>query len=393
MLKSEIQQIFGGLCVNTFLSTAQQALKEQFEIFARNQVAPLVNDLEGRKGDSQQIWQKLSQPGYLGLTVAKEYGGAAAPFLHAVLLAEALGEHNPGLVLAISEHLAAIELLQRYGSAKQKSRYLPLLARGECIGALGFTEDSAGSDFSRASAVCAANGQGLAITGRKVWVVNGGVAGLCIASARMGSTDGPLHLYLVNLDKKDSAKIGPNREKMGLRSAETNDIEFVKHQVDPDALLETGAESTDEQILHAQGVAKVIVAAGALGLLESAIASSVGHANARVQFGEKVGQFQGIQWKLADMSADTAAARMLVYRAACGKDEDPASFRKDAAMCKWYATKVARVQSAEAVQIHGAQGITAEHPVERAYRDAKVMEICEGTAEFQKVLLAQELGV
>jgi alkylation response protein AidB-like acyl-CoA dehydrogenase len=140
-------------------------------------------------------------------------------------------------------------------------------------------------------------------------------------------------------------------------------------------------------------IAKTLIAAGALGLTESSLVYASEHARKREQFGAPIAQLQAIQWKLADISTEMRAARLMTYRAAWAKDEETADFRRDAAMCKALATKVARVQSAEALQVLGAVGLTAEHPLERFYRDAKVMEIAEETSEIQKQLIANELGV
>lgn len=373
--------------MNTFLSSAQQALKDQYQAFAREHVANNARALAQRSLNCKEFLQKLGQAGYLGITVPKEYGGQGGSFINTILFAEAVSEYEAGLSLTLAAHTAVIELLKKYGTDSQKSRYLPLLARGECIGATLFNEEQAGTDFKAAATVLTDN----ALTGKKTWVVNGDIAGLGVVLAKEGSADHARKLYLVDLAHADSLSISENRDKLGLRSASTNDIEFKAHKVQPDAVL-AGADA-DEQVLYALDISKVIISAGAVGLVEGALAQSAQYANTREQFGEKIAQFQAIQWKLADISVEGQASRLLTYRAAWSKDEEPGQFHVHSAMCKWFAAKVARLQSGEALQIMGAHGISDQSPLERAYRDAKVMELCEGTSEWQKIVIAEELGV
>jgi len=379
--------------VNTFLSAPQQAAKEQFQAYVREDVAPIAKQLERKESSMKECLQKLGQRGYLGLTVPKEYGGQGTPFLNTVLLAEALGEHEPGVALALAEHTAVIELINKYGDDRQKSRYLPLLARGECIAAMAVHEEAAGCDINSSVCIVRKEGNQLVLHGTKTWVVNGDFATLFVVAAK-NSESSQLSLFLVDASgDAQSILVGDDHAKLGMRSVATNDVQFDSHILAAEALLQPGTGGIEEQILFAGDIGKSVIAASALGMLESSIARSVEHANTREQFGQKIGQFQAIQWKIADMSTETAACRMLIYRAAWTKDEEPQSFRKDAAMCKWYASKIARHQTGEALQILGVEGLSDTSPTERFYRDAKVMEICEGTSEFQKVVLGRELDI
>jgi alkylation response protein AidB-like acyl-CoA dehydrogenase len=376
--------------VNTFLSAPQQAAKEQYQAWAAQHLAPIAKQLEERSSSMREALATLGQNGYLGLTVPKEYGGQEAPFLNVILLAEALGEHEPGMALALAEHTAVIELIKKYGSETQKSRHLPLLARGESIAAMAVHEALAGCDINMSVSIARREGSQFVLHGTKTWVANAEFSTLFLVAAKE-SESSQLFLLLVDASADaDSISVGADHKKLGMRSVSTNDVQFSSHKLPVEALLEG---SIEEQILFSGDIAKTVIAAAALGMLESSIASSVSHANAREQFGQKISQLQAIQWKIADMSTETAACRMLVYRAAWAKEEEPAQFRKDAAMCKWYAAKIARQQTGEAMQIMGVEGLSDQSAAERFYRDAKVMEICEGTSEFQKVLLASELEI
>ncbi|HEY9775657.1 MAG TPA: acyl-CoA dehydrogenase family protein [Planktothrix sp.] len=376
--------------MNTFLSPAQQAAKEQFEAYVREHLPAKLAALEKRSSGAplKELLHELGQSGYLGLHVPKEYGGQGQSFLHVVMLVEALATALPALGLVVAEHNAVIETIMRFGSAKQRSLYIPLLARGDSIATTSLSEDEAGSDFEAITTKLADN----SITGSKAWVANADIANLSLTSAKDAA--GKLRLLLVDLSTESSTcSVGERQELLGMQAVSINNVEFKSHKLGQDACLEPDSDRAREQILHAQDVGKTLIAAAALGSVEAALNLSVEHANQREQFGQKIGQFQGIQWKIADMSTHSAASRMLVYRAAWDLDEEPESLHKDAAMCKSFATRVAQQHTAEAIQILGARGLLADSPAQRFYRDAKVMEICEGTNEMQKIIIGEELGV
>lgn len=378
--------------MNTFLSSEQDALLARCRAHVTKHIAPVVGDLDEGKQNFRDVVAALGQEGFLGSAVAKEYGGQGAPFVNLVLLAEALSEQDPGLALSLAAHAQVIELLSNFGTDTQKSRYLPLLARGECIGAFALSEETAGSDYAALRSSAAVSGEKCVLTGEKSWVVNGSIANVVLVVAKDEASK--FSVWIVDMDKADKSKveIGSNRKKLGLRSAATNDISFKGLELAADAALGT-AENAEEAIKAAMDVSKVIVAAAATGLMNSALAHSVDRARSREQFGGNIGKFQAIQWKLADMSADSSAAKLLTYRAAWSKDEAPEEFRKNAAMCKFYAAKTARLHSSEAVQIFGSLGVSDDEPIEKLYRDAKVTEIAEGTSEIQKNIIAKEVGV
>jgi len=369
--------------VNTFLSTAQEAVKEQYRAFAREQVAPVAKSLEARSLSLSEFWPKLAQTGFLGITIPQEFGGQDGKLLNFVLLAEAIGEQEPGLGLTLASHVAAVELIKQYGSTEQKKEYLPRLASGKNIATLAFSEDSAGTDWKAVQTTFS----GQSLNGRKTSVVNGEIADLLVVLAK--DSAGEVRLLLVDKAQSKDIKVMPNQSLLGLRSASINDIEFANAAAS-NVLAGANAE---EQVMFAMDVCKVVLSAAALGLMEGALQDAAAHARTREQFGQTIGRFQAIQWKLADMSVDCSGARLQTYRAAWSKDESPKEFRKCAAMCKWLVTRQARQASSEAVQILGVKGLSCEARVERFYRDAKVMEIAEGTSESQKNILVDALGI
>ncbi|MBS2001192.1 MAG: acyl-CoA dehydrogenase family protein [Candidatus Obscuribacterales bacterium] len=370
--------------MNTFLSESQESLKETYAAFAKEQILPVANKLEDHSLNLKEFIQKLGQNGYLGITVPKEYGGTGGNFIDLIVFVEAVSQYDAGLGLSLAAHYGVVELINKFGSDVQNSRYLPLLARGECVGALAINEHQAGTDVMAVAASTA----GGALSGEKTWVVNGSVANLFAVLAR---GENAVEFRLVDASGDKSVSVGPDKPKLGLRSAATNDINFDKHQLGKDSLIADG--KAEEALQYVMNVAKVIAGAAAVGLVDAALEHSAEHARNREQFGQKISQFQGIQWKLADMSTECAAARLLTYRAAWSKELKPEEFARDAAMTKLFASKVARVHSSEAVQILGSLGIMSDNPVERAYRDSKVLEIAEGTSEAQKLVLVKELGI
>jgi alkylation response protein AidB-like acyl-CoA dehydrogenase len=374
--------------VNTILSEGQQRNKEDYEAFALAEVAGRADALDNRSLPLKDFVSEIGQRGYLGLTIPQEYGGKGLPFLQAALLCEALAKQEPGLGFTFAAHTAVIELIIRYGTDTQKSRYLPLLARGDTVGTVAITERNAGTDALAAVTTAVPSGDKYIINGSKSWVVNGDIAGLMAVLAKDGDK---AMLFLLEEGTKGVSLTG-NKIKMGLRSASANDMELTNVELGEQNILGTAGDAA-EQIAFASDISKVLIAASAVGLTAGALDIAAEHARTRTQFGQTISTFQGIQWKIADMSADGAAAQFLTYRAAWSKDESPSEFRRNAAMCKLLASKVARIHSGEAVQVLGSFGLDEDCKTERFYRDAKTMEIAGGTSEYQKILLVDELGI
>jgi butyryl-CoA dehydrogenase len=392
VIKSALDELFGRFAVNTFLSSAQEAIREKYVAFAAETVAPLVKGLESHSVCLKEFLQNLGQTGYLGIAVPREYGGQGNPFVFCSLFVEAICLHEPGLGLSLANHYALIETLKKYGSETQKSRYLPLLSRGELIGTLAVSEETAGTDYKAVQATLKKTADGYQLDGKKIWVVNGELAGLALVLSKNveGESD-PLAVLLVDCADKSSKECGPDRARLGLRSAYLNSLEFNASKLGNEGVLK-GAPA-DRIALYAMDVAKTILAAAAVGLTFGAMQTAVEHARSRQQFGTTIGQFQGVQWKLADISTEAEGARQQVLRAAWSLESEPEKFSTYAAMSKAIAGSVARRHSAEALQVMGAVGLMDDCPIEKLYRDAKAMEICLGTTEGQKVQLVELLNI
>lgn len=380
--------------MNTFLSEAQENALANYRNFARQKIAPVARQLDAHELPLKEFLAEQGQRGYLGLTVPTEFGGQGLPFLNLALLLESVAEEDPGLAIAIIAHSTATELVSRYGSDKQKSRYLPGLARGETIASVALSEETAGTDFqSITTRVNQRNGKAV-LTGKKTWVTNGEMAGLAVVLANQAPNgqNPDLVMALAQLGDSKHVSVSPDKQRLGLGSACINDVEFQDLPLSDDwQLLPSGQGS--EQALYAMDIASTLLSAAAIGLCQRACNLAVEHARSREQFGKSIGQFQGIQWKLADHHADLQAARLHTLRAAWSKDEDPESTRRFAAMAKWYSAKVARLHSGEAIQVLGSSGLLKDCLSEKLYRDAKMLEILGGTSEFQKMLLVEELAI
>jgi alkylation response protein AidB-like acyl-CoA dehydrogenase len=257
---------------------------------------------------------------------------------------------------------------------------------------VAWAEEQAGTDFEAVQTVGRKNGQRWSLSGKKTWVVNAELAGLMIVLVTLEPGEKSLGLFLVDVHSEQPLKISGDRPRLGMRSAFCNDVELSGVDVTSDSLL-GDVDRTAEMVLYGMDVAKTIIAGSAIGLVEGALAQAADHARTREQFGQRLGQFQSIQWKLADMDTELTAARLLTYQAAWSKDAKPTDFRKNAAMCKWFSARAARFLSGEALQVLGTFGLSADAPLERFYRDAKVMELANGTSEFQKMIMVDELEI
>lgn len=390
--------------MNTFLNSSQIALEEQYSKFVNEVVAPIAADLDTGKACAKEIMTKFGQSGYLGITIAKEFGGQGGTLVEAALFVEALSKHAAGLALAVASHYSVVESIVKYGSATHKSRYLPLLARGELFGAQAFSEEEAGSDLSMVSTVATKSDKEVKVEGCKTWVVNVDLPALLAVVAKNGaSAEGQaaqFGFFLIQGQQTDSSlmaktentdfALSSRREVMGFRSAAFYDITLNSKTPTENCLSETDGIKIAEACLD---VSKTLVAACALGLASESLTQAAHRANTRQQFGAPIAKNQGVQWKLADHSTETSSARLLTYRAAWAHEGDTKEFHKFAAMAKYFAAKTARVHSGEAVQIFGMLGASCQEPLERIYRDAKLTEIFEGTSELQKVIIKEELGV
>jgi alkylation response protein AidB-like acyl-CoA dehydrogenase len=372
------------------LSAEQREIQALTRDFAEREIEPHAADWDRHHTFPRDVFARLAELGLMGTCVPEEYGGAGTDFLSYVLVLEELSRADAGVGVTVAVHTSAVTLpILNFGTDEQRSRFVPPLARGEHLGAFALTEAEAGSDAGALRTRAEPDGDGWRITGNKQWITNGRYAGTFLVFARTdSSTAGARGVTAFILDA-DQVQVTRDEEKLGLNSSVTNDIAIDGAYVERDRLLHEEARGFRVAMQTLDG-GRIGIAAQAVGIAQAAYEVALAYARERRTFGKAIGEHQAIQAKLADMSMEIDAARLLVHRAAWLKDRgEPVT--EAGAKAKLFASEMARRQTAEAIQILGGYGYTKEFPVERYYRDAKITEIYEGTSEIQRIVIARAI--
>ena len=366
-------------------------IRETMRRFADDEVLPgeVVRDAECRF--PRELLDSLAEQGMLGVVVPEEWGGAGLSTLAQVLVVEELARASGSLALTVMAHacLGTAPIVQ-LGSDEQKQRWAESLASGEVLAALALTEPDAGSDAAALKTTARMDGDQWVLDGVKDWVTNAGEAGLLIVAARSESTEGAEGISLFVVPREaPGLRMGEAESTLGMCSADTRSVTFEGCRIPMDHLLgERGGGFRAVGEILERG--RIVVGALALGLAEGALERSTRYALERVAFGKPIAKQQALAFKLADMATQTEASRHLVYHAARLADRG-APFAKAASMAKLQASETAVSVASDAIQIHGGYGYTREYHVERAYRDAKLCTIGEGTSEIQRLLVSRAL--
>ena len=372
------------------LTPEQQAIQVLARELADAEIDPNAPAWDREHRFPDELYPKLAELGLMGVCVPEEYGGAGADFLSYVLVLEELSRADAGVGVTVAVHTSAATLpILVFGTDDQKARFVPPLARGEAIGAFALTESGSGSDAGSLRTAAERDGEGWTITGSKQWITNGSRAGTFVLFARTDpGTEGARGISCFVLDA-EHVRVTREEEKLGLNSSTTSDLVVEGARVGRDRLLHEEGRGFGVAMATLDG-GRIGIAAQALGIAQAAYDVASAYAREREQFGRRIGDFQAIQWKLADMATEIDAARLLTYRAAWLKQQGR-PHTAEGAKAKLFASEVARRQTAEAIQVLGGYGYTKEFPVERFYRDAKVTEIYEGTSEIQRLVIAREI--
>src|SRR5437868_3722133 len=372
------------------LSDDQREIQALAHEVAKEKIEPHAADWDREHRFPRELFPELAELGLMGVCVPEEYGGAGADFLSYVLVLEELSRADAGVGVTVAVHTSAVTLpILHFGTDEQRSRFVPPLARGETLGAFALTEPEAGSDAGSLRTAAREDGDGWRISGSKQWITNGSHAGTFLLFARTDpDTPGPKGVSAFILDG-DQVRVTREEEKLGLNSSSTVDLVIEGAEVGRDRLLHEEGKGFTVAMATLDG-GRIGIAAQALGIAQAGYDVARNYALERRQFGKRIADFQAIQWKLADMSTEIDAARLLVYRAAALKDAGE-PHTEEGAKAKLFASEVARRQTAEAIQILGGYGYTKEFPVERYYRDAKITEIYEGTSEIQRLVIARSI--
>jgi alkylation response protein AidB-like acyl-CoA dehydrogenase len=372
------------------LTQDQREIQALARDFARAEIEPHASAWDRDHHFPRELFGKLAEIGLMGACVPEEYGGAGADFLSYVLVLEELSRADAGVGVTVAVHTSAATLpILAYGTDEQKSRFVPPLARGEHLGAFALTEAEAGSDAGALRTRAEPTDDGWTITGAKQWITNGRHAGTFLLFARTDAeTAGARGVSAFLLDA-EHVRVTRDEEKLGLNSSVTNDIVIEGAEVGRDRLLHEENRGFRVAMGTLDG-GRIGIAAQALGIAQAAYEVARAYAVERRAFGHRIADFQAIQHKLANMSMEIDAARLLVYRAAWLKAEGR-PHTEEGAKAKLFASETARRQTGEAIQILGGYGYTKEFPVERYYRDAKITEIYEGTSEIQRLVIARSI--
>lgn len=371
------------------LTNEQREIKERAAEFADREVAPGAAERDLNDVYPEEIFDRMSDEGFMGLCIPEEYGGAGMDFLSYVLLLEELSRADAGVGVTLAVHTSAGTLpILEYGTEEQKERWVPDLARGAKIGCFALTEPTTGSDAAAIQAKAERVDGGYRISGHKQWVTNGRVAGVAIVYARAeGGTREGVTAFIVDMDA-EGVSFGKHAKKMGVISATTDDVLLDDVFVPEEDML--GEEGKGLRVAFgALDSGRIGIGSQALGIAEAAFRHAVDYAAERETFGKPVAEHQAISFKLAEMQTKIRAARLLTYEAAWMKDRGE-RVTEAGARAKLYASQVANEAAYEAVQILGGRGyMKDESPVERLYRDARVTEIYEGTSEIQKLVISR----
>jgi len=371
------------------LTAEQREIQAVARDFAMAEIEPNAAAWDRDHGFPRELLTALGELGLLGVCVPESYGGAGADFVSYILVLEELSRADAGVGVTVAVHTSACTLpILQFGTDEQRSRFVPELARGDRIGCFALTEPGAGSDAGAIVTRAERVDGGWHVIGTKQWITNAAFGGTVLLFARTDpETRSARGVSAFVLDGED-VEITRTEEKLGLNSSATNDI-AVDTVVGEDRLI--GDEGHGFRIAMATlDGGRIGIAAQAVGIAQAAYEVALRYAQQREAFGRRIADHQAIQHKLANMSMEIDAARLLVLRAAWLK-ANGRSHTEAGAKAKLFASEMARRQTAEAIQVLGGYGYTKEFPVERFYRDAKITEIYEGTSEIQRLVIARQI--
>jgi alkylation response protein AidB-like acyl-CoA dehydrogenase len=380
------------------LAPEHEMIRQAAREFARKEIAPIAAEFDESGEFPEKTIRKMGEMGFMGIEVPEEYGGAGLDTLAYVLAMEEICRVDAahGSIMSVNNSLFGYALL-RFGTEAQKKKFLTPVASGKAIGAYSLTEPMSGSDAGTMRSRAVRQGDVYILNGRKSWVTSAPVADTIILftvtdpeKQHRGIT-----AFLIETDKPGFSR-GKKEPKLGIRASATSEILFEDYRCPAENRL--GDEGEGFKIaMTVLDAGRIGIASQALGIAEASYEASLVYAREREAFGQKIGQFEGIGFKLADMKTRIEASRLLIYQAALAKQNAKGTsdrFTLEASMAKLFASETAMFCAHAAVQIHGGMGYSRELPIERYFRDAKITEIYEGTSEIQRLVIArQELGL
>jgi alkylation response protein AidB-like acyl-CoA dehydrogenase len=373
------------------LTEDQEALRKEIRQFAAREIAPHVSEWDEKSEFPAAVVKKLGAMGLLGVIFPPEYGGAGMGYVDYVLAIEELSavDGSIGIIVAAHNSLGTNHIFLA-GNEEQKRKYVPKLASGEWLGAWGLTEPGSGSDAGGARTTAVRKGDKWVLNGTKTFITNGSYADTAVVIAVTDKSKGTHGLSAFVVEKGTKGfRPGKKENKLGLRASDTSELIFEDCEIPAANLLGVEGEGFVDSMRVLDG-GRISIAALSLGIARGALDAATKYVKERRQFGKAIAEFQGIQWKLADMATELDAARLLTQRAAVLKDSGR-TVTRESAMAKLFASEVAVRICNEAVQLFGGYGFIKDYPAEKFYRDVKLCTIGEGTSEIQRMVIAREL--
>ena len=371
-------------------SEEHRLVRDMVRDFARKEMAPIAIEIDENQRFAEETFKKMAGLHLLGLPVSEKYGGAGMDYIAYIITLEELARVCASTALSYSAHVSlASTPIELFGTEEQKQKYLLPLAKGEKLGAFGLTEPGAGSDASGTRTTAVRDGDVFILNGSKVFITNAAYADIFVVTAVTDKSKGARGISSFILEKgMPGFEVGKTEKKLGMRGSPTSMLHFTNVKVPAENLLGT-LNNGYKQFLATLDGGRVGIAAQTLGIAKAAYEKAMAYAHDREQFGKKLLDFQATQFKLADMRVKIEAAEHLIYHAAALKNNGK-PYKIEASIAKLFTTEATMEITKEAIQIHGGYGYTQDYEVERYWRDAKLMEIGEGTSEVQRMVIFRE---
>jgi butyryl-CoA dehydrogenase len=374
--------------MNLELTEEQTLLQKTVREFAESEVKPLAKELDETGRFPRETFKKAAELGLTGIALPEEEGGAGFDHVAYSIVIEEISRWcaSTGVILSVQNSLYG-DPIHRFGTEEQKKKFLLPFARGEKIGCYALTEPQAGSNAAALQTKAVKNGDKYVINGTKAWITNGGAADAAIVYVNTDPPKGEKGITAIVVERGTPGfKVGKEEKKLGINATACCELVFTDCEVPAGNRIGNEGEGYKVALSTLDG-GRIGIAAQATGIAQGAFEAALAWSQQRMAFGHPISQFQAIQFMLADMSTEIDAARLLVRKAAW-KQDTGARFSMDAAVAKLFASEMATRVTHKAIQVHGGYGYSREYPVERAYRDARITEIYEGTSEIQRLVIS-----
>ena len=374
-----------------FFTEDHIAIQNMVQEFSKTEIEPIANELDANEQFPKKLVEKMGSLGLMGMIIPTRYGGAGLDMISFVTAIIELAKADASVAITMAAHtsLGSLPLLL-YGSEAQKKRYLPKLAKGEIIGAFGLTEPDAGSDAGGTKTKAILDGDDYIVNEGKIFITNAGEASVLSFTSKIEDENNDLGIgaFIIPTNTK-GLEIGNKEKKMGWKASDTRQIFFKNMRIPKNSIMGKPGEGF-KKFLKTLVSGRVSIGALSIGTALGAYERALRYSSQRESFGKKINKFQSISFKLADMATKIEASKLLVYHAAWMKDQG-FNIVKEAAMAKLYASETAMSVTGDAIQVLGGNGYTKENQIERFYRDAKILEIGEGTSEIQRLIISREI--